>query len=77
MAPREMDYCVRLIGLTLRGLEGRYPLHPALFILLVALKVTEPTLYRRFLEGSARGGEVIDYLNGRTPAGVGGTDLTP
>ena len=73
LSPRDMDYCVRLISLTLRELEGRYPLHPALFVVLVALKVTRPTLYRRFVEGTARAGEVIDYLDSLTPAGVGGT----
>ncbi len=73
---RDMDYCLRLLSLAGRDPVGRYPLHPVLLALLVAVKITEPALYRRFVEGSARGGEVIDYLNGRTPAGVGGIERT-
>ena len=71
---RDMDYCVRLLSLATRELAGRYPLQPSLFLLLVAVKVKHPTLYRRFVEGSARGAEVIDYLDSLTPAGIGGTE---
>ena len=69
---RDMDYCVRLLSLAAMGLAGRYPLHPELFPLLVAVKVKDPTLYRRFVERGARGAEVINYLDGCTPAGIGG-----
>ena len=71
---RDMDYCVRLLALATRELAGRYPLHPGLFLLLVAVKVREPDLYRRFIEGNARGAEVIDYLDDCTPVGIGGTE---
>ena len=71
---RDMDYCVRLLALAARELAGRYPLHPSLFLLLVAVKVKQPTLYRRFVEGSARGAAVIDYLDSLAPAGIGGTE---
>ena len=71
---RDMDYCVRLLALATRGLSIPNLLHPALFLLIAAVKITEPELYQRFVEGNARGAEVIDYLNNRTPAGVGGTE---
>ena len=71
---RDMDYCVRLLALATRGLAARRLLHPALFIVLAAVKIKERELYRRFVEGNARGAEVIDYLNNLTPAGVGDTE---
>ena len=71
---RDMDYCVRLLSIAARELTGRYPLHPGLFLLLVAVKVREPDLYRRFIEGNARGAEVIDYLDDCTSVGIGGTE---
>ena len=71
---RDMDYCVRLLALATRGLSIPNLLHPALFLLLAAVKITEPELYQRFVEGNARGAEVIDYLNNLTPAGVGRTE---
>ena len=73
---RDVDYCVRLLSLAGRDLERQYPLHPALLAILVAMKIKEPALYRRFVTGSARGAEVIDYLNGQTPAGVDRTGVT-
>ena len=68
---RDIDYCCRLLSLAAMDLPARYPLQVRLFLVLVALKVKQPALYRRFVERSARGADVIDYLNGLTPAGVG------
>ena len=68
---RDIDYCCRLLSLAAMDLPARYPLQVRLFLVLVALKVKQPALYRRFVERSTRGADVIDYLNGLTPAGVG------
>ena len=68
---RDTDYCCRLLSLAAMDLAARYPLQVRLFLVLVAVKVKEPALYRRFVEGSARGADVINYLNRLTPAGVG------
>lgn len=63
---RDLDYCVRLVSLAMRDFTGG---HPHLFLLLVALKIKEPDLYQRFVEGRARGAKVIDYLDTQTPLG--------
>ncbi len=60
---RDMDYCARLIALAGKELKDRHTIFPAVLTLLVAVKVAEPDLYRRFVQGSARGAELIDYMN--------------
>ena len=64
---RDMDYCVRLLALSARDTSGFHPLYPHLFALLVAVKIKNPELYRRFIVGEARGGEVIDYFDAQRP----------
>ena len=61
---RDIDYCIRLLALATRDLSPRQTLHPALFVALVAVKIENPDLYRRFIAGGARGAEVVDYMNG-------------
>ncbi len=71
---RDMDYCVRLLALAAGDLDEGETLHPALFVVLVAIKIDDPQLYRRFVDGTARGAELIDHLNERrrrTRAGSG------
>lgn len=60
---RDIDYCVRSIALTGRNLGIRYYMHPWLLGLLITLKLSNPTLYRQFVEKSRYGSEVIDYVN--------------
>ncbi len=70
LALRDMDYCVRLLSLAARGLPESHTLNPPLFALLVALKIENPALYRRFVEGKARGAEIIDHVNARRDRAV-------
>ena len=60
---RDMDYCLRLLAMAARdaGTGGR--IFPELFILLVATKIANPDLYRRFAEGDATAVNLIDNLN--------------
>ncbi len=62
---RDMDYCVRLLALAGRDLPKGHTLYPDVFALLVAIKIVEPALYRRFVQGTARGAEVVDFLHDR------------
>ena len=62
---RDMDYCVRLLSLAARDLRQDQSLDPELLSVLIALKVTNQTLYRRFVDGAARGADVINYMNTR------------
>ena len=62
---RDMDYCVRLVALAAKGLKERHTVFPAVLALLVAVKITKPDLYQRFVLGMARGAEIIDYVNQR------------
>ncbi len=65
---RDMDYCVRVVSLAVANDDGRSNVDQHLLAGLVALKVSNPRLYHRYMEGSARGAEVIDYFNGLTRA---------
>lgn len=65
---RDMDYCVRVVSLAVASDRGRAEVDQHLFAGLVVLKVGNPGLYHRYMEGSARGAEVIDYFNDRTSA---------
>ena len=62
---RDMDYCLRLVALIGRRLQKGYTTFPEVLALLVAVKISNPGLYRRFVQGEARGAELVDYLNER------------
>ena len=59
---RDIDYCIRVFALAARDLPVGRTLHPALLVVLVALKVGNHDLYRRFVAGTARGAEIIDLI---------------
>ena len=65
---RDMDYCVRVVSLAVASDRRRAEVDQDLFAGLVALKVGNLGLYHRYMEGSARGAEVIDYFNDLTRA---------
>ena len=67
---RDIDYCVRLLSLAANDLGEGETLNPPLFALLVAMKIENPSLYRRFMEGNARAAEIIDHLNERHERGA-------
>ena len=60
---RDMDYCVRLLALATREIEPSRSSYPMLLMPLIAVKVGNPDLYRRFTQGGARGAGLIDYFN--------------
>ena len=62
---RDMDHCVRLLSLAARDVQPGELLHPELLSVLLALKVANQELYRRFVDGTARGADVINYMNTR------------
>ena len=62
---RDMEYCIRLLSLAARDLRPREPLYPELLTVLMAVKITNQDLYRRFVDGPARGADVINYMNTR------------
>ena len=67
---RDMDYCLRVLALAARGLAPRRSLFPYALVALIATKVVNIDLYRRFMSGNASGAEVIDYIY-KQPAPVG------
>ena len=64
---RDMDYCVRLVALAARESLDRKRLYPPLLVLLAATKLRNPELYRRFVQGEARGADLINHLNEQRP----------
>ncbi len=63
LALRDMDHCVRSVALVGRGLQKGYTTFPEVLAVLVAVKITEPDLYRRFVTEKARGAELVDHIN--------------
>ena len=70
---RDMDYSVRLLALAGRDLPKGQSLYAEVFALLVAVKIVDPALYRRFVQGTARGAEVVDFLYDRRTTGDSGS----
>ena len=65
---RDMDYCLRLLAIAARDTKDDDAIFPELFVLLVATKIENPGLYRRFAEGDATAVDLINNLNqARTP----------
>ena len=62
---RDMDYCVRLLSLATREVQPDLPRYPELLCVLIAVKIANQDLYRRFVDGTARGADVINYMNTR------------
>ena len=62
---RDINQCVSLIALLGRNLEQGRSTFPEVLSLLVAVKISNPALYRRIVYGSARGAELVNYLNER------------
>ena len=60
---RDMDYCVGLVALAARASLANQRLYPPLLVLLAATKLRAPELYRRFVQGDARGADLISHLN--------------
>ena len=71
---RDIDYCVRLIALVGKNLSPRHSLYPLLLGLLIALKLKDQALYRRFTKGECLASGVIDYFENFFPDGEMGHD---
>ena len=69
LALRDMDYCLRLLAMASTNREANAHVYPELFVLLVATKVDNPDLFRRFAEGDAQGVDLIDNLHLSRAAG--------
>ena len=59
---RDIDYCVRSIGLVGRNIEPRRNMYPWLLGLLIPLKLKNFALYKQFISGQIFAGQVLDYL---------------
>ena len=62
---RDIDYCIRMVSLVGRGLQKGHTIFPEVLALLVAVKISNSQLYQRFVQGEARGAELLDYMNER------------
>ncbi len=62
---RDMDYCLRLVALMGKGLQKGHTTFPEVLALLVAVKISNPGLYQRFVQGKVRGAALVDYVNER------------
>ena len=60
---RDIDYCVRAIALVGKSMEPRNYMHPFLLIVLVALRIDNPSMFRRLVHKEGRAREVVEYLD--------------
>ena len=67
MSLRDLDYCVRTVSLVGKNLALKSPMFPSLLGLLIPLKLKNNALYRRFLEGTCRASEVMNYVDYTIP----------
>ena len=67
---RDMDYCLRVLALATRALAPGRSLFPYALVALIATKVSNIELYRKFLSGDASGADIIDYIY-KQPAPAG------
>ena len=59
---RDIDYCVRLLALATKELQEGQSFYPYLAAALIAVRVCNQELYRRFVYGDARGAELIEFM---------------
>lgn len=67
---RDMDYCLGVLSLATRQLVPGRSLFPYALVALIATKVANNELYRRFMSSEASGAEIVDYIYTR-PAPMG------
>ena len=60
---RDIDYCVRIVALVGRNLKPRSHMYPLLLGLFIPLKLKNPQLYGRLVNGDCRAAEILDYMH--------------
>ena len=69
---RDMDYAVRILASAAPAMKRSDAFPASFLVLLAAVKVQNPALYRAFIDGEARGAEVLDCISDRSQ--LAGTD---
>ncbi len=73
---RDMDYCTRLLCLTVRNLEPfDKNSRKQLLGLLIALKFSNQPLYRKIYAGDWRAKELLDYIHSQIPQDDGQSEI--
>ena len=71
---RDIDYSIRFVALVARSVKLRSSIFPVVLCALVAVKISNPELYLRYVHGRARAAELIDHMNERRASvGLSGT----
>ena len=65
---RDIDYLVRSIAFVGKNMDLRRSIYPVLLGTLITLKLHEPVVYRRFVQGACRASEITDYLDKKVTA---------
>ena len=69
---RDIDYCVTILSSVCKNMGSHERVYPALLGVLIPLKIANPSLYSRYVQGQCRGSEVMDYIDGM--ANIDGSD---
>ena len=67
-----MDHCVRLLAFAARAMLTSQSFPASLLILLIAVRIKDPRLYREYIEGTARGAALLDSI--KDQSGLARTD---
>ena len=62
---RDIVYCMGIVVLAIRNLEGDKHMYPWLLSLLIPLRLNNQSLYRQFILGERRAQHVMDYIDNR------------
>ena len=65
---RDIDHCVRSIAFVARNLDRKAFIYPWVLGTLITLKLQEPQLYRRYVQGDCRASDIINHLDERLSA---------
>ena len=60
---RDIVYCISIVALVIRNLGEGQAIYPGALSVLIPLKLNNPTLLRRFIQGECHASEVIDYID--------------
>ena len=61
---RDMDYCIRTMAFVGKNLGKGNWMHPYLLAALIPLKLKDPPLYQKFIQGECPGAAVVDCIDG-------------
>ena len=64
---RDIDSCIRSMFFVAKNIQNGYSMHPFLIGTFIALRLQEPSLYRKFFKGKCHGADIMNYIDDKIP----------